>query len=324
MKTKSKRLIYLDEYVLINGINQFLFHLGTSYNNPVMLYLHAGPGSVESLFTGAFQEKWEEIYTVVHWDQRGAGKTLTKNPNQLPTIDLMVQDLYEVVQYLKKKYNKQKIVLLGHSWGTVLGSLFIRKYPEEIAYYIGAAQVIGIVENEKVGYNKIREVIEQASDKKSLRKLGTIGEYPGNKINFDKEFLRKCKIVRKLQGKYKIGMELGFSIWMTMLKSPIFKLSDIIALLKISKANEKILKFLSDFNLRNETSEYKVPIYYVLGGSDWQAPYIIAQNYFEEIKAPNKKIYVIPNAGHFLMFDQPVLFFDTLSEIKKIEKKNLL
>lgn len=323
MKNKCNRLIYLDEYVSINGIEQFLFHLGTSYDNPVMLYLHAGPGSAESLLTGAFQEKWEEIYTVVHWDQRGAGKTLTKNPNNLPTIDLMLQDLYEVVQYVKKKYNKQKIVLLGHSFGSILGSLFIRKHPKEIAYYIGAAQAIGIVENEKVGYNKVKELIEQADDKKSLKKLEGIGEYPGNKIDFSKEFLKKCNVVRKLQGKYKIGLELGFSIWITMLKSPIFNLSDIIAFIKIPMANEKVLKFLGDFNLRNESSEYNVPIYYVLGGSDWQAPYIIAQNYFEQINAPYKKIYIIPNAGHFLMFDQPGLFFDALSEINRIEEKNL-
>jgi len=321
MKNKCKRLIYLDEYVSINGIDQFLFHLGTNYKNPVMLFLHGGPGAAESLLTGAFQEKWEEIYTVVHWDQRGAGKTLIKNPNKLPTIDLMLQDLYEIVQYLKKKYNKQKIVLLGHSTGSVLGSLFITKHPEEVIYYIGAAQVIGMVENEKVGYNKIKEVINQAGDKKSLKKLDAIGEYPGNKIDFNKEFLKKCNVVRKLQGKYKVGMELGFSIWVAMLRSPIFKLSDIIAFFKIFKVNVKVLKFLSDFNLRNETSEYKVPIYYVLGGSDWQAPYIVAQNYFEEINAPNKKIYVIPNAGHFLMFDQSGLFFDALSEINKIEER---
>ncbi|GKX67579.1 alpha/beta fold hydrolase [Inconstantimicrobium mannanitabidum] len=323
MKNKCKRLIYINEYVSINGIEQFLFHLGTSYDNPVMLYLHGGPGSAESLLTGAFQEKWEEIYTVVHWDQRGAGKTLTQNPNKLPTIDLMLQDLYEVVQYLKKKYSKQKIVLLGHSWGSILGSLFIKKYPEDIAYYIGAAQVIDIVENEKVGYNKVKELIEQADDKRSLKKLEGIGEYPGNKIDFGKEFLKKCNVVRKLQGKYKIGLELRFSIWIAMLKSPIFNFLDIISFIKIPKANENVLKFLVNFDLCNESLEYRVPIYYVLGGCDWQAPYIIAQNYFEQINAPYKKIYIIPNAGHFLMLDQPGLFFDTLSEINKIEEKAL-
>lgn len=191
MKNKNNRLICIDEYVRINGIDQFLFHLGTSFDNPVMLYLHGGPGSVESLLTGVFQDKWEEIYTVVHWDQRGAGKTLTRNSDKLPTAELMLQDLFEVVRYLKKKYNKKKIVLFGHSWGSVLGSIFIRKHPEEIEYYIGAGQIISMMENEQVGYNKIKELIEQAGDKKSLKKLESIGEYPGAKVVFDKEFLIK-------------------------------------------------------------------------------------------------------------------------------------
>lgn len=322
MKNKSGRLIYLKEYISINGINQFLFHLGTSYDNPVMLFLHGGPGSAESLFTRAFQEKWEEIYTVVHWDQRGTGKTLTKNPDKLPTIDLMLKDLFEVIQYLKKKYNKQKIVILGHSWGSVLGSVFIRKYPEEVAYYIGAAQVVSMLENEQVGYNKVKELIEQEGDKKSMKKLESIGEYPGNKIVFNREFLKKCNGVRKLQGKYKLGMKIDLEIWITVFKSPIFRLSDIIAFMKAFKANEKIHNFLGDFNLYNESAVYKVPIYYILGGNDWQAPYVIAQKYFEQINAPYKNIYVIPNAGHMTMMEQPDLFFNALLEVNNIEEKN--
>src|SRR5690242_9440966 len=106
MGNKSKRPICIEEYVSINGINQYLFHSGTKYENPVMLFLHGGPGSAESVLAHAFQEKWEDIFTVVHWDQRGAGKTLTKNPDKYPTIDLMIKDLFEIIQYLKKKYNK--------------------------------------------------------------------------------------------------------------------------------------------------------------------------------------------------------------------------
>jgi pimeloyl-ACP methyl ester carboxylesterase len=190
--------IDVQEYVPINGINQFLYHLGTNSENPVLLYLHGGPGSAESLFTHIYQDKWTKVFTVVHWDQRGAGKTLTKNPDQYPTIELMLQDLYEVVQYLKKKYHKQKIVLLGHSWGSVLGSDFIQKHPEDIAYYIGTGQVINMLENEQVGYNRVKELINQYGDKKSLKRLESIGAYPGSKISFDKVFLKKCGQVRKI------------------------------------------------------------------------------------------------------------------------------
>jgi pimeloyl-ACP methyl ester carboxylesterase len=321
MKNRLNRRIFIAEYVSINGIDQFLFHAGTSLDNPVLLFLHGGPGSAESLFTRAFQEKWEEIYTVVHWDQRGAGKTLTKNPGKLPTVDLMLEDLFEVIQYLKAKYNKQKIALLGHSWGSVLGSVFIRKYPEEAAYYIGAAQVVNMLENERVGYNKLKELIERAGDDKSLKKLEAIGGYPGEKIVFDRAFLKKCEKVRKLQGKYKIALKIDFSMWVAGFKSPIFKLSDIFAFMKAAKANEKVLNYLGDFDITSESPEYHVPIYYMLGGSDWQAPYVLAEKYFAEIVAPNKNLYVIPGAGHMIMMEQPQLCFEALSDIHSKEER---
>jgi len=317
MKNKSKRLIYIDEYVRINGINQYLFHSGTKYDNPVMLVLHGGPGSVESLFAHAFQNKWEDIFTVVHWDQRGSGKTLTKNPDKYPTIDLMIKDLFEIIQYLKNKYNKQKIIILGHSWGSVLGSTFIKQYPEEVAYYIGVGQVVGFLENERVGYEKVKELIIEANDKKTLKKLEAIGDYPGDEYN-DK-LMGKCNKIRGFQGKYNLASKFDFSIFITIFKSPIFKFSDLSAFRKAFKANEKILEFLGSFDLRSEPAEYKVPIYYILGGNDWQTPYVIAQKYFNRINAPNKKFYLIPNAGHMTMLDQPQLFFETLLEINNKE-----
>jgi proline-specific peptidase len=319
MKNKSNRLIYVEEYVSINGINQYLFHSGTSYDNPVMLFLHGGPGSAESLFAHVFQEKWEDIFTVVHWDQRGAGKTLTKNPDKYPTIELMIKDLHDIIQYLKKKYNKQKIVLLGHSWGSVLGSAFIKKYPEEVAYYVGVGQVVNMMENERVGYKKAKELILQAGDKKALQKLEALGDYPGEK--YDDNIMKKCMKLRKLQGKYDLAVMFGLSILITVFKSPIFKLSDGLALLKGIKANEKVTEFLFSFDLNSQSLEYKVPVYYILGEKDWQTPYVIAQEYFNKIAAPNKEIIFIPNAGHMTMLDQPELFFEALSEVNYLQSK---
>jgi len=318
MKNRLKRLIYVEEYVLINGINQYLFHSGTKYDNPVILFLHGGPGTVESLFAHVFQEKWEDIFTVVHWDQRGAGKTLNKNPDKYPTIDLMLKDMFEIIQYLKKKYNKQKIIILGHSWGSVLGSTFIKKYPEEVAYYIGVGQVISMIENERVGFDKVKELILQANDKKSLKKLEVLGDYPGDKL--DSEFMKKCGKLRRLQGKYKLAFKISISMIVDTIKSPIFKFSDVLALIKGPKANEEILGFLLPFDLNSESNEYKVPIYYILGGNDWQTPYVIAQDYFNKINAPYKNIYLIPDAGHMTMLDQPQLFFKALLEINNKER----
>lgn len=226
MKNKFKREIYNEEYININGISQYLFHSGTDENNPVMLFLHGGPGSAESIFAYSFQE----IYTVVHWDQRGAGKTLIRNPNKFPTIDLMLEDLYQIIQYLKERYNKEKIILLGHSWGSVLGSTFVLKHPEEVEYYIGVGQVVNMIENERVGYEKVKEMIIEADDKRALKKLEALGNYPEDKFEND-TFLKIGKL-RKLQNKYKLAISLNFKIISIVLKSPIMKFSDISALVK--------------------------------------------------------------------------------------------
>ncbi|MBW6410174.1 alpha/beta fold hydrolase [Clostridium weizhouense] len=319
MKNKTSRLIYFEEYAPINGIKQYIFHAGTKYDNPVMLFLHGGPGFAESTLSYIFQEKWEEIFTVVHWDQRGAGKTLTKNPDECVTIDLLIKDLFEIIQYLKRKYNKQKIIIFGHSWGTVLGSIFIKKYPEEVACYIGVGQVISMFENERVGYEKVKELALLANDKKSLKELEALGNYPGD--NHGIAFKKKSEKLRAVQGKYNLAAKGNLSVIIGLIKSPIFKLSDISALIKMDKSNKEVIEFWSNFDIRLETVEYKVPIYYILGENDWQTPYVIAEEYFKKINAPYKKLYLIPRAGHMTMIDQPNLFFDALVDISKKEKK---
>lgn len=318
MKICANKLIYMEEYIPINGISQYLFHSGTSYHNPVMLFLHGGPGAVESLFAYSFQENWEDIYTIVHWDQRGAGKTLTENPDSdsFPNIELLLDDLFQVIHYLKKKYKKEKIILLGHSWGTILGTLYIQKHPEDIEYYIGVGQVINMLENEKVAYNKTKEVIISSKNKRDLKKLNSLGDYPGDKLDFSS----KDKLIkfRKLQAKYNLSTKLNFSIFKLAFKSPIFQYSDITSYIKRHSANTKLYSFMETFNLNSLPNSYSIPIYYILGANDWQTPYTIAQSYFNSLTAPYKKLYLIPDAGHMTMFDKPDLVFQALKNIKSL------
>lgn len=122
-------------------------------------------------------------------------------------------------------------------------------------------------------------------------------------------------VVRK--GKYKIGMDF-IPIIKTLFRSPIFKFSDISSLLKGMSNNKKIWDFMFSHNLYEESSEYEIPVFYILGDRDFQAPNTIASSYFNTINAPNKKIFIIKNAGHFMMLDQPKLFADALSEISRL------
>lgn len=317
MKTKPTKLIEFEEYVQINGIRQYLYHSGTSYENPVMVFLHGGPGSAASLFAHAFQDRWEELFTVIHWDQRGTGKTLTKNPNSYPTVDALLQDLLEIIHYLKQRYHKEKLVILGHSWGSVLGTLFIKQHPEDIDYYIGVGQVIDKRESERLSYARVKAAILEANDTDALKKLEALGDYPGEEL--DAEWLKKSLQLRKLQGKYHLVVKTNVSPVKIILTSPVFKFSDLAALIKGAKANRALVDFLGRFDLNTEPADYEVPIYYIMGEDDWQTPAALAQDYFTRIHAPNKRFFLIPHAGHMAMVDQPAQFFDVLAEIKNLQ-----
>lgn len=313
----KKQNDYFSEYIKINGIEQYLLHHTISAELPVLLFLHGGPGMAESAFAYAFQKELSSFFNIVHWDQRGAGKTLSKakTNSNYPSCEELIDDLFQIVIYLKKKYNKDKIIILGHSWGSVLGTLFVLKYPQEVLYYIGAGQVIDIVENEKIGYEKVKELIIKAGNKKDLDSLEKIGVYPEK--NYEKPMIKKLQRVRILQGKYKVGMNF-IPIIKTLIKSPIFRLSDITSLFKGMNNNKKLWDFLFSHSLYEESRDYEIPVFYILGDRDFQAPHTIASGYFDLINAPNKKMFIIKEAGHFMMLDQPKLFTNALADISRL------
>ncbi|BAE81812.1 alpha/beta fold hydrolase [Desulfitobacterium hafniense] len=317
----KKQNNFTSEYIKINGTLQYLLHYCTDPALPVLLFLHGGPGMAESTFAYAFQEGMSQLFTVVHWDQRGAGKTLTKNKKNVgyPTVDELLVDTLEVVRYLKKKYGKDKIVILGHSWGSMLGTLFVQKYPQEVLYYIGTGQFVDVVENERAGYDKLRELITEAGNLKNLAQLEKIGDYPES--NYEKPMIKKIQSIRILQGKYKIGMNFG-PILKALLKSPVFRLSDLSSLVKGMSNNKELWNYMFSSNLYSESRVYQMPVFYILGADDFQAPHTIATRYFDTIEAPLKKLFIMNGAAHFMMLDQPKGFAQILSEIRRIEHTN--
>lgn len=305
---------YVSEFVTINGLAQYLLHYpATKEECPVLLFLHGGPGMAESVFSYYFQQDLSSLFHMVYWDQRGAGKTLAKDKHKhYPSPDELLYDLKEVISYLKIKYKKEKVILLGHSWGSVLASLYAMNSPRDLLYYIGAGQVVDILENERVGYLALKERIINGGNHKDLNKLNKIANYP--ELSYNKDMIYKIKKIRILQGKYKIGMNFPL-ILKTLFKSPSFQLQDLKSLLDGMTNNTKIWDFLFSNNLYNYSLTYEIPIFYILGEKDFQAPHIIASKYFDSIHAPLKKLYLQKDASHFMMLDNPTQFTFTLQQI---------
>lgn len=310
MKTEQT---YTEEYVTLAGIEHYLLHYKSKPEDPVLLFIHGGPGQTESFFAFVVEEYAERNYNVVYYDQRGAGKTWLKNKKSKPNTEILKSDLLEIVLYLKKIYGKDKIAILGHSWGSVLGSMFALEHPEHTLCYIGCGQVIDIMENERIGYAVLKETVEKSGNAKDIKKLQKIGEYPLD--YFDMNVYRKMGQVRSLQGKYGLAQGFGKTVIDLWRRSPIMGPKDLLPFMTGMMVNMQVMRELMAFDLKKKGNRYQVPVYYVLGEKDCQTPVEISIKYFEKLEAPDKKLYLIPNAGHAPMIDNVEEYRKAVGEI---------
>lgn len=311
----KKESDFKEEYVTLAGIEHYLLHYQTKPENPVLLFIHGGPGQSESMMAYVVEEYEKRNYNIVYYDQRGAGKTYLRNKKEKPDTEILKNDLLEIVLYLKKVYQKEKIGILGHSWGSVLGSMFALEHPEHTLCYIGCGQVVDLMENERVGYLKLKNAIEKSGNKKDQKRLLMIGEYPVD--YFDMQVYKKMGMVRKLQGKYDLAMSVDKGMIKILMKSPIMGMRDILPFLTGIMVNMQVMSDLMSFDLRKRGVDYQVPVYYVLGEKDQQTPVELGKKYFDEIKAPIKKMYLIKNAGHCPMLDNTADYRNAICEIAK-------
>src|SRR5690606_1320721 len=168
--------------VEIGGIQQWLSVRGKDRNNPILLFIHGGPGFPEMPASWFYQTPWEEFFTVVQWDQRGAGRTMTASTPEAVhaqvNVERMIADAEEVVGHLRKTYGKQKIFVLGHSWGSVLGLELARRHPSWLHAYVGMGQYIEREENERLGYEFALRAARDAGNDTAIAELSAIAPYP--------------------------------------------------------------------------------------------------------------------------------------------------
>jgi pimeloyl-ACP methyl ester carboxylesterase len=167
-------------YVRIGGIDQWIQIRGQDRDNPVLLCLHGGPGATWTPLTLLFLP-WERDFTVVQWDQRGAGKTLEATGASVAdtmSIERMAQDGIEVAEYLRAHLQKDKIFLLGHSWGSILGIRMARLQPELFYAYVGAGQASNMKKSAQAWYAHTLDKARAAKDKEAINDLESMGPPP--------------------------------------------------------------------------------------------------------------------------------------------------
>lgn len=308
-----------EEYVTVNGIEHFLLHYPKVSGTPVLLFLHGGPGSFESLFAYELDRVWGGMFTHVHWDQRGAGKTLRRNGKAgwPKSVEQMLDDLHGIAGYLRQKYKTDRLVLLGHSWGSLLGSLYTLRHPESVSSYIGVGQVVNMLENERTAYRELLERARKAGNQKHIQALEGLGDYPPNDAELLLKLLPK---IRKIQAAYDDGPVSGSGlgeIIKTLWRSPSFRWADLVSFTQIMKVNHPLHLQMLSFDLGDSPRRYQVPVHYILGEADTITPVSLSRAYFDTIDAPRKTIAVIPGAGHNTMYERPDAFAAALHAVRE-------
>lgn len=299
-----------EKFIPIGGIEQWVRIKGSDITKPVILFLHGGPGSVMSPYENNIYSEWEKDFIIVHWDQRGAGRTFGRNAppevnedywieNPL-TVEQMTADGIELSEYLIEKLGKQKIIILGTSWGSVLGVEMSIKRPDLFYAYVGHSQIVNAPGSLQHAYNKIYKMAQGADDRESVDKLNSIGAPPyddaknaGMLFRIIKKYERENSIPapdswwkptqeydNELDNKFRYnGDDYSFINYIGHKKLGI-------------KAMSTAIDFMQ------EGFEFKIPVFLIQGEEDILTPKEITKEYFDKIKAPVKEFFLLPGAAH--------------------------
>lgn len=301
--------------VTLGGARQYVSVRGADRGNPILLYIHGGPASVELPISWSFQRPWEDFFTVVEWDQRAAGKSYRLNDPQTLASTLEParyrDDAIELIELLRQRYDKRKIFVLGHSWGSAVGLMVAVKRPDLLYAYIGMGQLIDLQENEKISYATVLEQARRDGNTEAVKELEAIAPYPPVG-SFD---MAKTGVERKWSVYYG-GLaanrrDSDFYIHLGRL-SPEYSLDDRKAWDEGSDFSMTTLwPKLATLSLE-KVDKVEVPVFLFLGRHDTTTPPEIAANWLQRLKAPQKSIVWFNHSSHLPMIEEPGRTFEAL------------
>ncbi|MHA2474935.1 MAG: alpha/beta fold hydrolase, partial [Promethearchaeota archaeon] len=295
--------------------------------NPILLFLHGGPGAPLLGMSSSRKYDAELIkhFTVVHWDQRGAGKSFRKDiPVDSMNLDRFVEDCNELIDYLRSKFHTQKVFVVAHSGGTVIGIKTAHKYPEKIHAYVGVAQVINEYEQQKVSYNFLVQKAEKVGDLGKQNAIKAIGPPP---YESPKRFLKMAGQVDNYGGfLHSKSMKDMLFLVFNFLTSPEYSLSEGIRTF-LNKGFyftiNAMWEELKNVNLTKEIQSIKVPIYFFEGKYDVTTPTVVVEKFYDNLDAEKgKTLFIFENSGHMPMMEEKERYEELLINVVLKESLN--
>lgn len=301
------------ESVELGGVEQWILIRGRSVRNPVLLWLHGGPGSAQMPIAHEYASGLEDEFIVVHWDQRGAGKSNRRGfDSDTMTIDHFVEDARELIVYLQTRTGQSRVFLVGHSWGSQFGILLAQRYPELVHAYIGVSQVVDNEEAQIIGHAWLRERIQEDGTRRDRRRLDELGEPP---FRDHSEFLTYIRLV----GAYGGGMDEG-PLLGPALRAPEYRHADYLRyLLGAVRGSGPMWEdpAYRAFDLRQNVSELAVPVFFIAGRHDHNTPLRLVREFADGVDAPGgAAVIVFDDSAHAPFIGEEDRFVAELVEIR--------
>jgi len=286
-------------YQKLGGVQQYIEILKTSEDNPVLLLIHGGPAWPQTPQFRYFNKEIAQKYTIVIWEQRGAGKSYLKNPTPGNiSLSKIISDGEELVTDLRQRFDRDQIYIAGYSWGSIVGLKMAKAHPENIKAYIGIAQFVNSQKGMEITRDWLQKKITKKEDLEAAKMLDSLEK---GWIAEDEAFMKQYQLVSKYRGAlYKEGAQ-------RKIKKAQNYYEDYNEYDWMEPYNHSIEYLRDDIDAVDfrDVKNIDVPVYLILGRHDWNLPAVLAEEWFAKLDAPEKKIFWMENAAHGTLEEDP-------------------
>jgi pimeloyl-ACP methyl ester carboxylesterase len=301
--------ISIQEKISIGNLPQQVVIRGRDINLPVLLILHGGPGFSEMALFNSYNSELQKHFIIAQYDQRGTNLSFSPNiPPESMNVNQFVADAHEMVNYLKQRFHKQKIYLLGHSWGTVLGVRLVQQYPEDFHAFVSVSQMVHIIENERLSFRFTLEEAEKDSNQEAITQLKAI---ESGYLDEDGPNLQELQVQRR---------------WLLYYGGAVYGQRDYSQLFAGIKPRERHLLVdslaaagepfsiislwpdLLQVNFLEKMPRLEVPVHFLVGRHDYNTPAVLTEQYYQLLQAPYKTLTWFEESAHMVPFEEPEKF----------------
>jgi pimeloyl-ACP methyl ester carboxylesterase len=295
-------------FVMIGGIEQWIGVTGDDRSNPIILVVHGGPGEAQWPQAARYKP-WKKEFTVAQWDQRGAGRTYGRYTTQTPNVNLtqIVSDGIEVAEYLCHTYGKRKIVLLGHSWGSIVAVNMVKQRPDLFAAYVGTGQVASWADSVQWQFDLLLAKARADHDSANLKMLEAIGKPdPKNAQQYFAFSKNLFAVMAPSDQAWLKGLRTAMPNSLGISREDYKNLLD-----GMGFSSERVLADQIATDLPRTAADIQAAFFLIQGRDDVVTPTSAAVNYFRFVKAPKKEL-VLVDGGHFAFMTDGKQFLNAL------------